>query len=177
MRFRHLEYPPSTPVERLGTAAIDDILERGDLEAWAPIARAVRADPWGGIAGTVLRLCEAHPMYGTSALWREWIESLRRRHEGTLGSWLAELRARARCTQQQIADRMGISQSDVSKLERRSDAKLSTIRSYAEAIAGTVELAVRLNGQELRYRPGPARDTAPQRRGKARRISPPSSVS
>jgi len=77
MEFRHLDYPEGTPVEELGPAALDDLLERGDLADWAPLARAVRNDPWGEVANTVLRICDAHPMYGTSTLWRAWIERLR----------------------------------------------------------------------------------------------------
>ncbi|MGH9062556.1 MAG: hypothetical protein ACRD0L_01010, partial [Acidimicrobiales bacterium] len=68
MLGRNLEPPPgSGRVEELGLAAIDDLLERGDLADWAPVARAVRADPTGGLADAVLGLCRTHLMYGTSA--------------------------------------------------------------------------------------------------------------
>jgi DNA-binding XRE family transcriptional regulator len=140
MTFRHLDSPCSTPVTQLGPAALDDLLERGDLETWAPIARAIRAEPWGHVADTVLRLCDAHSMYGTSSLWRHWITRLRQPSDQSVGVWLASLRTRAGLSQQQVADRMGISQSDVSKLERRTDMKLSTVRSYVEAIGDHLEL-------------------------------------
>lgn len=77
MRHRHLDYPPDTPVEQLGRAAIDDLLDRGDLADWAPLAAAVARDPHGRLADVVLQLCAAHPMYGTSRLWTAWIERLR----------------------------------------------------------------------------------------------------
>lgn len=77
MRYRHLDYPPGTPVEALGRAAIDDLLDRGDLRDWAPLARAIARDPRGELADTVLHLCAAHPMYGTSVLWSSWIGRLR----------------------------------------------------------------------------------------------------
>lgn len=38
---------------------------------------------------------------------------------------------------------MGISQSDVSKLEHRSDVRLSTLRSYVAATGGRLTLGVR----------------------------------
>lgn len=143
MRFRHLDYSEETPVAELGPAALDDLLDRGDLLAWQPIARAVRSDPHGAMAEMILQLCRSHAMYGTSALWIAWIERLRGAGEQT-GISLPELRALAGATQQEIAGKMNVSQSDVSKLERRSDAKLSTIRAYVAALGGTVTIRVRL---------------------------------
>lgn len=145
MHFRHLDYPPDTEVKELGPAALDALLERGDLESWAPLLRAVARDPWGPLAETVLGLCEAHPMYGTSVLWRSWIER-RRRGEAVGDTTLAEARARAGLTQSEVAERMGVSQSDVSKLERRDDLLLSTLRRYVEAVGGRLEL--RLTGAD-----------------------------
>ncbi len=78
MRFRHLDYPPDARVAELGLAALDDRLDRGDFDDWAPLAHAVADDPHGALADKVLHLCEAHPMYGTSTLWRSWIARLRR---------------------------------------------------------------------------------------------------
>lgn len=77
MRHRHIDYPEDTPVELLRADAIDDILERGDLDDWAPIASAIARDPWGPMAAAILRLCEAHPMYGTSKLWPAYVAAKR----------------------------------------------------------------------------------------------------
>lgn len=143
MIHRHLDYPPGTPVEELGPAALDDLLDRGDLADWEPLAAAVRADPHGALADTVLRLCAAHPMYGTSRLWRGWIESLRRpQPEATpsAGTGLVELRRRRGLTQAAVGRGLGAAQSDVSKLERRSDLRLSTLRAYIEATGGRLRL-------------------------------------
>lgn len=133
MWFRHLEYSADQPVATLGPAAIDALLDRGDLEDWLPLLRAVARDPMGPLADTVLRLCDAHPMYGTSELWPTWIRRQRRRYQERAVT-LAEARRRAGLTQAQMAERMGISQSDVSKLERRGDVHLSTLRAYADAL-------------------------------------------
>ena len=143
MIHRHLDYPPGTPVEELGPAALDDLLERGDLADWAPLAAAVRADPHGPLADTVLRLCAAHPMYGTSRLWSGWIDSLRRaRREAApaAGTGLVELRRRRGLTQAAVGRRLGATQSDVSKLERRGDLRVSTLRAYVEATGGRLDL-------------------------------------
>jgi DNA-directed RNA polymerase specialized sigma24 family protein len=139
---RHLDYPPDIPPDQLGLAALDDLLERGDLEDWAPAARAIMQAPRGELADAVLALCEAHPMYGTSMLWRNWIERLRWRAAALDADalTLVELRHRQGLTQHEVAESMGISQSDVSKVERRADLRLSTLRAYAEAVG--VELIV-----------------------------------
>ncbi|HUF76669.1 MAG TPA: helix-turn-helix transcriptional regulator [Longimicrobiales bacterium] len=144
MRFRHLDYGADTPVVDLGPAAIDALLERGDLHDWAPVLRAIARAPWGRTAETVLRLCDAHPMYGTSDLWRAWIEGLRKEEEAE-GESLAQARARAGLTQAEVGRRMGISQSDVSKLERRGDARVSTLRAYAQALGGQLRLSLELS--------------------------------
>lgn len=145
MRFRHLDYPADTPVEELGAAGLDDLLDRGDLTAWAPMARAIRHDPFGELSEMVLGLCEAHAMYGTSSLWRIWIERLRARAPDESVT-LSELRARAGLTQEHVAKRLGISQSDISKLERRSDLKVSTLRSYVAAVGSRLNVLVTLPG-------------------------------
>jgi DNA-binding XRE family transcriptional regulator len=141
MWFRHLDYPADSAAEDLGPAAIDHLLDRGVLMEWRPLVRAIARDPWGPTADTVLHLCEAHPMYGTSALWRSWIERRRERGDGA-STTLAEARARAGLTQVQVAERLGISQSDVSKLERRADVRLSTLRAYADAIGARLHVAL-----------------------------------
>lgn len=56
------------------TAAVADILERGNLQDWRVLAQAVREDPWGPTAQAVDRVLSLGPhMYGTSILWREYL--------------------------------------------------------------------------------------------------------
>ncbi len=76
--MRHLDIEEATPVTALGLAALDDLLERGDLDDWAPILQEIRREPGGEVAARVLKLVEHHPMYGTSSLWRTWILQQRR---------------------------------------------------------------------------------------------------
>ena len=83
-------------------------------------------------------------MYGTSAMWRDWIA--RRRGVPTpRGETLAEARVRAGLTQTEVAQRLGISQSDVSKLERRDDLRLSTLARYARALGGRLHVGLQLS--------------------------------
>lgn len=76
---RHLDIPAGTPPEQLPLDALDDLLDRGDFEDWQPLAAAILRDPHGPLAERILRLCRAHPMYGTSALWVRFIERARER--------------------------------------------------------------------------------------------------
>jgi Helix-turn-helix domain len=153
MIHRHLDYPHGTPPDQLGAAAIDDLLDRGDLHDWAPLARAVAAEPWGSVAETILRLCAAHPMYGTSPLWNAYVATCRARAMGGGdAAWptsratatLAQIRAARGLSQAAIGARLGMNQSEVSRLERRRDLRVSTLRSYVEAAGGALHLVVTL---------------------------------
>lgn len=164
MIHRHLDYTAGTPVTELGPAALDDLLERGDLHAWGPLARAISLDPDGELAATVARICDEHPMYGTSTLWRAFIDRARAKGEAGGGATvdLAALRREAGLTQAALALRLGISQSDLSKLERRGDLLLSTVRAYVEALGGSLGLVVTTPGRSpRRVRPGAGRQPLP----------------
>lgn len=53
---------------------------------------------------------------------------------------LREIRKAREYSQITVAQLLGMNQGDLSKFERRSDAYLSTIRRYIEAMGGTLEL-------------------------------------
>ncbi len=53
---------------------------------------------------------------------------------------LPELRRELGVTQEQMAERLNTRQDSVSRTERRADMKLSTLRSYVEAIGGRLAL-------------------------------------
>ncbi|HEV2953085.1 MAG TPA: helix-turn-helix domain-containing protein [Candidatus Dormibacteraeota bacterium] len=151
MIHRHLDYDPALPVEGIGTAAVDDILDRGDLEDWAPLAASIAKDPWGPIVQTILHLCEAHPMYGTSALWRAYIATRRAAAAGGAESaWprraaratMTEVRSRRGLSQAKLGQALGMNQSEVSRLERRSDVRLSTLTAFVAATGGQLRLTV-----------------------------------
>jgi DNA-binding Xre family transcriptional regulator len=54
---------------------------------------------------------------------------------------LASLRVDRQLTQVELAKRLGVSQGNVSELERRDDVYLSTLRGYVEALGGRLEVA------------------------------------
>lgn len=150
MRHRHLDVDPATPVAELGAAAIDDLLDRGDLDDWAPLLREIRRDPGGEVADRVLNLVERHPMFGTSPLWRAWIVQQRSTPSSLrAGRALRGLRSHRGLTQQQVAARLGMTQPEISKLEARSDVRLSTLRAYVASLGGTLELVARFDDDEV----------------------------
>ena len=55
---------------------------------------------------------------------------------------LRDLRKAHQLTQERVAEALHISQDGVSRLEKRSDFLLSTLRSYVEAMGGKLRLVV-----------------------------------
>ena len=55
---------------------------------------------------------------------------------------LRDLRKLRHVTQEEVARRLGGRQVYISRLERRADMKLSTLKSYVEAIGGELQLMV-----------------------------------
>ena len=53
---------------------------------------------------------------------------------------LKDLRQAAQQTQQQLAVALGVGQDTISRLEKRSDMLLSTLRHYVESMGGKLEL-------------------------------------
>ena len=63
---------------------------------------------------------------------------------------LRGLRELAGISQAELAKRLGVAQSEVSRLERRKDHYISGLRRYIEALGG--ELAVVIEVGEISYR-------------------------
>lgn len=83
---------------------------------------------------------------------------------------LRDLREALTLTQQRIADTLGIGQDSVSRLEKRSDLLLSTLRSYIEAMGGRLSLIAEFPDREpislSGLTPMETKPTTPRRRRK-----------
>jgi hypothetical protein len=55
---------------------------------------------------------------------------------------LRDIRKARQVTQEQVAERLGGKQVYISRLERRADVKLSTLRDYVRALGGDLQLMV-----------------------------------
>jgi DNA-binding XRE family transcriptional regulator len=60
---------------------------------------------------------------------------------------LRELRRLRKLTQARLSKRLEIGQEGVSRIERRSDMNLSTLRSYVEGVGGKLKIMVELPDQ------------------------------
>ena len=74
----------------------------------------------------------------------------RRTARGTLALPLGELRRSRELTQNMLARSMRTSQSEVSKLEQRTDTYVSTLHAYVKALGGELELVARFRDAEIR---------------------------
>jgi transcriptional regulator with XRE-family HTH domain len=69
---------------------------------------------------------------------------------------LNELRRARRLTQEELARRLGIRQSNVSKMERRLDLRVSTLRDVVEAMGGELRITALFPDAEYRIDPAAA---------------------
>jgi len=73
----------------------------------------------------------------------------RRRRELPPARPLAEFRRSCAVSQEILAGRLGIDQTRISKLERRSDLRLSALRAYVASLGGTLVLLARMPDRDV----------------------------
>ena len=78
---------------------------------------------------------------------------------------LRQIREARERSQAAVAAKLHIKQAAVSKLERRTDMYLSTLRGYIEAMGGTLEIIARFPGQAVRITQFEALDHEQQTQG------------
>ena len=62
---------------------------------------------------------------------------------------LAELRELFETTQRELGDALGVSQANISRIERQDDLYLSTLQSYVEALGGELHVSARFPDLEI----------------------------
>jgi len=65
---------------------------------------------------------------------------------------LSELRLARGLSQKQLADVLHVEQASVSKMERRTDMYISTLRSHIEAMGGALRIVARFPDGEIEIR-------------------------
>jgi DNA-binding transcriptional regulator YiaG len=63
---------------------------------------------------------------------------------------LADLRRARELSQAELAEKLGVAQSEVSKVERRTDLYLSTLKKYIEAAGGRLEIVAHFPDADVR---------------------------
>jgi transcriptional regulator with XRE-family HTH domain len=76
-------------------------------------------------------------------------ERIEREVEEIRSAPLYQLRKALQFTQEQVANELGIGQAAVSRLERRPDMYLSTLRRFIEAMGGELELRAHFPGGDV----------------------------
>jgi transcriptional regulator with XRE-family HTH domain len=79
---------------------------------------------------------------------------------------LRELRHARKLTQVRVAKKLGITQDGVSRLEKRSDLLLSTLRKTVQAMGGSLSLVAEFPDREPVVLSGIAQDEPPSRAGR-----------
>lgn len=67
-----------------------------------------------------------------------------------LAMTLRELREFAQKTQEEVADTAAMTQSELSRLERRDDHLLSTLRRYVEALGGRLDVVAVFENRQIK---------------------------
>ena len=67
---------------------------------------------------------------------------------------LAQIRRLRKRTQDEVAIRLSTRQSEISRFERRRDARVSSLAAYVAALGGQLDLVARFPGQHVRIRLG-----------------------
>lgn len=57
---------------------------------------------------------------------------------------LSQLRQQADISQKQLAERMGVSQANISKVENGNDIQLSTLQRYISALGGKISITAKM---------------------------------
>ncbi|HME82766.1 MAG TPA: XRE family transcriptional regulator [Candidatus Eremiobacteraceae bacterium] len=70
-------------------------------------------------------------------------------HHKKRAALLSELRRTRQLTQDALADLLGMTQPEVSKLEHRTDLYVSTLRRYIEAVGGELQIIARFPEGEI----------------------------
>ena len=84
-------------------------------------------------------------------LGQEGVERVRRRVESELlEANLAELRRAVGVTQVEAAGRAEMTQSELSKIERREDHLVSTLRRYVNALGGELEVTAVVGDKRIK---------------------------
>lgn len=71
---------------------------------------------------------------------KQAVANIRGAPESHIGERLLELRLLAGLTQTELAKRLGIGQTALSRLEKRSDMQVSTLKAYAEALGARLQI-------------------------------------
>ena len=118
LQFRNLNVTPDAPVEQWPVEGVLAALERGSLQHWRKLDRAIQNDPWGSVARRVESALQANRPYGVAELMERSIARARARAEQTerdqVAQQVRDCLAQSGLTARDFAERIGTSPSRLS---------------------------------------------------------------
>jgi DNA-binding transcriptional regulator YiaG len=141
VRFRNVNFDPSSPVDEWPAEAIETVMDRGSLSDWRSLADAIRRNPWGPAARTVETIATWGEHYGVDALMTSIIRraradldfSGRARYAEQIRSW----RAQTGMTLRQFALVAGTSASRLSDYENAKVSPTTDVLGRLGHVAAT----------------------------------------
>lgn len=131
--LRHVDYGPEATAADLGAAGLQAVLDTQDVEAWRPILRHLRDDPWGPVARRVEQVVDHLESHGTAAALRAWLHRCRAGLPADART-LAEHRAALGRSQRQVAADMRVSQAQVARVEGAANPTLASLARHLSAL-------------------------------------------
>lgn len=122
LAFRNVDVDPGAPIENWPYEAIVTVLERGGLDDWLPLLRAIEEDPWGPVARQIEEYLTYERPYGTAPLMERWIRDARHAAE-------EDARARVASHVASLIDESGLSAAEFADRLGTSPSRLSTYRT------------------------------------------------
>jgi DNA-binding XRE family transcriptional regulator len=93
-------------------------------------------------------MAKSHADFLNKFIPKDQRAAVKRRSDAiVIGQVLRMMREKQKLSQAEIAQRMGLKQPAIARLERQSDVKLSTLQEWAAATGGELVLAVRRQGK------------------------------
>lgn len=115
LRFRNLDLNPGVPVEQWPAEAVLTAIERGSLNDWRKLDRAIRQDPWGPVARRVESSLRVSRPYGVAELMERSIKRARmltqQRERDQVTEQVRHALALSGLTANEFAERIGTSPS------------------------------------------------------------------
>lgn len=116
--FRNLDVSPTDPVEEWGSEGIVTAIERGGLDDWARITRAVQRDPWGEAAKDLEEALDLAQSPGVVATLRTVLDRARETEAEAVARKIRRWVQASGMTRAELAATLGTSRSRLSSYER-----------------------------------------------------------
>lgn len=118
VKFRNLDTSPEQPVVEWPGEAVQTAIERGSLQEWRRLVKAVQLDPWGRITRQIEQALAVSRPYGIAPALERVLETARRerieRERRTVAGRVQALITASGLDRAEFAERIGTSASRLS---------------------------------------------------------------